>query len=45
MFDDYEVLEFVNPYLRLLDERNDRKEIVIRHGHIAITNYELGDNT
>ena len=25
-------------------ERNDQQEIIIRHGHIAITNYNLGDN-
>ena len=39
-----EKLEFVNPYYKVLDERNSQKEIVLRHGHIAITNYKLGDN-
>ena len=39
-----EKLEFVNPYYKVLDERNPQKEIVLRHGHIAITNYNLGDN-
>lgn len=39
-----EKLEFVNPYYKVLDEHNPQKEIVLRHGHIAITNYNLGDN-
>lgn len=37
-------LEFIDPFLRMRDMQNDEKEIILRHGHIAITNYKLGDN-
>lgn len=41
---EFERLEFIDPFLRQCDMKNDEKEIVLRHGHIAITNYKLGDN-
>ena len=37
-------LNFANPYDRVLDTKNNDKEIVLRHGHIALTNYTPGDN-
>lgn len=39
-----ETLEFSNPYLRAVNHRDDGKRIVLRHGHIAITDYNMGDN-